>query len=212
MLSFEEKNRLAVVYSATCKSFEKVLDPDVLKLQIDDLSDFDFEQITHALSVYRTDPKNRFWPKASEIRAIINPQPDTKQVAIELAYKIDKAVKKHGYNWASGQQQGGATYYKGGSNLYHTFKDAVIAELGPLGWHAICARGGWLSVRNSANEMDEGIFIAQMRDQIQASYSLEKQGFDITQIEMPKDKAIESNRNAGLTAIDFNNLGLRNEN
>lgn len=208
MLNNSEKLELSKIVMATAKYYDKALDADVVRMIVEDLSDISFEQIAKAFFEYRRNPKNKFWPKSSDIRAIVYPQADNREIAITLAYKIDKSIRDHGYNWAIGQFQGGEIYYKGGKTLHHTFKDAVIAELGPLGWHAICSRGGWLAVRNSANEMDEGIFIAQMRDQIQASYSLEKQGVDITRIEMPDNRKIESNDL--LNVIGFRSRELRN--
>lgn len=73
--------------------------------------------------------------------------------------------------------------------MVRSFREAVIGELGAVAWHAICCRGGWLNLRNSSVEMDEGQFIAQLRDQIESSMALAAQGVDVTKIEMPKPKA-----------------------
>lgn len=188
--------------------YAQALDQRQIELYADVLSSFPIEQVLQAGKAYMVDSNNsRFPMPPHKIMDIYKPkQADSREVAVALARRIDKAVRDFGYNWAHGQLQGGETYYKGGGLLHLTFKDAVIAELGPLGWHAICSRGGWLSVRNSANEMDEGTFIAQMRDQIQASHNLEKQGFDVTKIEMPDKKTITHDAsNSLLDAIGYKN-------
>lgn len=191
----EEKKEVAKMFMVTAKLYDRDIGADVALLIVEDLEDLGFEKIKNALSVYRKDSKNKFWPKASDIRNIINPQINSKEFAITLARKIDATISKYGWNWEHGQFINGEKYYYGGGKYHWTFKEAVIAELGELGWHSICSRGGWLNVRNSANEMDEGQFIPQLVGQIESSFNLQKQGIDITLIEMPKPAIIEYEQN-----------------
>lgn len=148
------------------------------------LQDLNFQKVMDAYDVAMQKSKTGKPPLVSHIREIVNPEIDSRFFAVELARKIDGAISKFGYNWAMGDIVNGEKYYLGGGKYHWTFKEAVIAELGDLAWHSICMRGGWENVRNSANEMEEGMFIAQMRDQLQASYALKKQGVDVTKIEM----------------------------
>ncbi len=207
MWNNDERKIFGNALVTTAKLYDKEIGIDVAKLVIDDLEDLHFDQCLQALVSFRRDSKNKFWPRASDIRAIINPPLDSRTIAIEMARKIDKAVAKHGWVWQEGfyaVKDGISFRYWNDSdgNIFYSFKEAVISELGDIGWHTICARGGWLRVRDSANSMEEGIFISQMRDQIQASIALKQQGLDITMIEMPKREQIEE----GLQKQDFTKL------
>lgn len=191
----EQKSEFAKNYVLTCKLYDKQVDFDIARLVVNDLSDLNFEQCLLALVEYRKSDKNKFWPKSSDLRAIVQPKPDKREIATILARNIDRAVAKHGYTWSMGTFIAGNVYFLGGGKWHWTFKEAVIAELGEIAWHAICVKGGWELLRNSANEMDEGQFIAQLRDQIQSSYNLKEQGIDVTKIEMPEHKGIEYKEN-----------------
>jgi len=128
----------------------------------------------------------------AELREAINPLVDKKAFATELARKIDKAISRHGYNWDKGFFGPNGIYWENDQgHIFTSFKEAVISEIGPVGWHVVCARGGWLNTRNSANEMEQGIFFAQMREQIAASLQLSEQGVDVAKIVMPtKEKTL----------------------
>lgn len=202
-MTSEQKNEVARLYNATCKVFDKVLDADVLKMQVEDLADLPFEKVMRALIDYRRNAKNTTWPRANKIREIINPKIDTKDLAVELSRKIDKAISKFGWGWSEGVFINGETYFLGGGKYHWTFKDAVIAELGEIGWHVIATRG-WIQLRNSANEMNEGVFIAQLQNQVQSSLNLASQGVDITKIELPSSKKKETE-----IAFDFSKNNLK---
>lgn len=184
----EQKSEFAKAYVMTCKLYDKTVELDLARMVVTDLLDLNFEKCFSALAEYRRDSRNKFWPKSADIRGIVQPSPSSRDVAITLARKIDQCVARYGYNWSMGTFIEGDIYFFGGGAYHWTFKEAVIAEIGALGWHAICSRGGWSHVRNSANEMEEGTFIAQMRDQIESSQNLQRQGVDITKIEMIEHK------------------------
>lgn len=171
----------------TARYYNRELEPDVIVMMADDLSTLPFPEVMEAFLKYRRNPKNRTFPLPAQILDIVHPEPDSREFATVLARKIDLAVAKHGWNWEQG------FYHKDGNwweddkgNIFSSFKEAVISELGEIGWHTICSRGGWIATRNSANEMEEGIFISQCRDQIQASYNLQKQGIDVSKIALPQ--------------------------
>lgn len=205
MWTKDQRTDFANVYILTSKIFDKEISYDLAKMVVEDLQDLDFQKCYDALSEYRKSNKYKFWPKPSDIRAIVNPSADPRQIAILTARKIDAAVKKYGWTWYLGDRIEGNTYFLGGGKYHWTFKEAVIAECGAIAWHAICQRGHWMDVRNSANEMEEHTFIAQMRDQIEASYNLQLQGIDILKIEMPKIKdELEYAEKAQIENVKFN--------
>lgn len=143
MLTTSEKNELSKIYAATCKAFDKVLEPDVLKMQIEDLADLGFEQILSALKIYRSDEKNLYWPRASKIRAIINPTLSLDSASNEAASRIREAISKFG--WCNG---GDAEKFIGG-----------------LGWDIVQKSGGWKYLcENHGINLSPLTFHAQARD------------------------------------------------
>jgi hypothetical protein len=143
MLTANEKIEIAKIYSATCKQFDKVLEPDVLKMQVEDLADIQFLKIVHALNEYRLDPKNISWPRANRIRQIINPIASEESVANEVASRIRHAVPKYG--WCNRNE---AMEYIGEMGA------AIVERMG--GWQYVCENLGLV--------LNPATFHAQCRD------------------------------------------------
>ena len=116
---------------------------------------------------------------------------DLRSVANEIARKIDKAVFDFGYTWEVGYFYQGQRYWTDkANNIYYSFKEACTAQLGEQAWTAINNRGGWSALCASSNEMEEGMFIAQLRDQLQSQMTLEQKGVDVTKISFEKKEEI----------------------
>lgn len=162
----------------------------VISMYLDDLAaELTFSQAIEACTRYRRDKRNTRFPLPAQLIEAVKPAADPKALANVLTRKIENAVAHHGYTWEAGFDYQGGRYWEarvdGKTKTFATFREAVIAELGEIAWHAICQRGGWMAVRNSMSEMNEGTFVAQMRDQIEATIQLAKSGVDVTQIGMP---------------------------
>lgn len=174
--------------------------PSAVLYQASLLEDLNFEQTVKALDSFMKTTKVARPPLPSQIISIVQPEADKRELAVIVARSIDRAIAKYGYNWSWGERVNGETYFLGSGKYHWTFKEAVIAELGEIAWHVICSRGGWEQIRNSANEMAEGQFIAQLREHVEAAYSLQSQGIDITAIDMPKKESIENTNVIALSA------------
>lgn len=143
MLTNEQKTEIARIYALTCKAFDKTLDADVLKMQVEDLSDLDFEQIKKALENYRIDEKSTIWPRAGKIRALVNPVMSADAVANEAASLIREAISKFG--WPNGSE--------------------ARKFVGELGWAIVERSGGWSSLcENHGLSINPLTFHAQSRD------------------------------------------------
>lgn len=165
------------------------LDASRLDLYAKVLNKYPLANVLSAGDQYMMDTKNSRFPIPPHVIMDIykTKESDSRELAIQLVRKIDQAVIRHGGIWETGYFHERGNYWESVTGkTFLSFKEAVLDELGEIGWHAICTRGGWTSVCKSSNEMEEGVYIAQMRDQIQASISLSRQGVDVTQIEMPK--------------------------
>lgn len=157
MLTNNEKNEIGRIYAATCKSFDKILDPDVLKLQVEDLADLEFSQIVSALTKYRSDPKNNFWPRASKLREIIFPKQSIETLANEAASRIRQAISDYGWNDPQGAKK----------------------FIGDLGWNIVLRSGGWMYLcENHGVELSPLTFHAQARDLAKAM--LESESLNLT--------------------------------
>lgn len=205
-MNHEERIKVGEVWVGIAGMYDKQINPQSLRIMLDAVDDISFEKLMRAMNDWTKTSKLSRHPYPADLIAMVNPEIDKKLVAIDLARKIDKAVAKHGYNWQEGFFHSDGNYWNDDKgNKFYSFKEAVISELGEIGWHAICARGGWLRVRESANAMEEGTFIAQMRDQIQSSMALAEAGHDVTKIEMPKREQLSYNEHEFKTA-DFKSL------
>lgn len=190
MMTQDQKNKIATVLAYMCEYYSKSLSKPAIQMMVEDLADLDFQQVYDAFGTYRKDPRNSQFPLPAKIREVINPAIEKRNVAVELAYKVDKAIKDHGYNWVDGYYSENGNYWIGkDKQVFRSFKEAVVSELGEIGWHAICSRGGWANLSASANKMQEGQFISQMRDQIQATIVLKEQGVDVARIGMPSKES-----------------------
>lgn len=184
-MNLEERKRIGELWVGLGSMYGKEIPRQTMTLMLNAIQDLNPLSIEKVLNEWAVKSKLGRHPLPVEIREAINPTLNSRDVANELARKIDKAVGRYGYMWASGVMGPDGFYWDGGGEKWGSFKEAVIAELGDVGWHVVCSRGGWSHVRESANEMDEGQFIAQMRDQIESTIRLKQSGVDVTKISMP---------------------------
>lgn len=187
MWTQEQRNVFGELLVVTCKIYGFDMGRDVARLTIEDLQDLDALQCLAALTSYRKNPKNKTWPRAADIRALVQPDVDENAVAVELAHKIDHLIARMGYNWEQGVYVGAEenVFLNTRNEVFATFKEAVISEVGEIGWKVIQSRGGWLNLRNSSNEMEEGTFKAQFRDHVKSVISRSRAGYEISDLALP---------------------------
>lgn len=195
----EQRNNLGQILASMGVIYGRNdLTPPVLSMYLDDLeaAGLSFANAVIACTRYRRDKKNIRFPLPAQLIDAARPEFEPKTLATDIARRIDKACADHGWNWDQGffhsfsPDSDQATFYfeantPEGPKSFWTFKEAVIAELGEIGWNAICARGGWTQIHQSSKEMPEGTFIAQLRDQIESTIALARQGVDVTRIGLP---------------------------
>ncbi len=143
MLTNSEKTEVAKLYASTCKAFDKILDADVLRMQVEDLCDLEYLKIIQAFEIYRKDSRNITWPRANRIRDLINRKQSNESLANECASRIRSAVTKFG--WPN--------------------EDLAKAYVGELGWKIVERSGGWMFIcQNLGVELNLLTFHAQARD------------------------------------------------
>jgi hypothetical protein len=81
-------------------------------------------------------------------------------------------------------------YLGRGGEWFNSFDEAVVSEIGEVGLRVIRSRG-WSALACSSNEMDEGQYIAQLRDQIESSMRLGNTGVSVENIKIPSREKSE---------------------
>lgn len=201
-MTHEERVQIGSMWIAIAEMNGKEISQVSLKLMIDSVSDLPGNKIIQAMNQWIATSKQPRPPLPAEIRELVLPKSSDRDLAVDISRNIDCAISRHGWNWEEGYYGHDGQYWEDSSyNRFNTFKAAFISELGVIAWHAVCSRGGWHMVRNSANEMEEGTFIAQLRDQIECSMSLSRSGVDVTRIEMPKKQAPLDSEDSGLFLV-----------
>lgn len=168
--------------------------PDVtVAMYAKDLEHIPIDTLMELFSTYRKDSRNKFPPMPAWFIEQLNPETrvDPKLLAIELARRIDKAVKDHGSSWDEGYWSDQGNYWESKGTAFLCFEDACRHELGDVGFKAVMMRGGWKSLRQAANDMSEGTFIAQMRDDLIALITNAQAGVDVTRLGMPDQRPLE---------------------
>lgn len=187
-----EKAKISAYWLGLASMYGKEITSKGMEIMLEAVSDLNPNSVLNALENWvRVTTQNRH-PFPSEIREMINPKIDLRAAANEIARKIDKAVFDFGYVWEGGyfDSNGNRYWLDKKGNRYESFKAAFIAELGEQAWRAVNARGGWAAVAESSNEMEEGMFIAQLRDQVQSQMLLEQKGVDVTKISFEQKERI----------------------
>lgn len=182
----EERSKIAQQWAMVAAMHGKDLSTPLLRMMLDAVADLPASSVAKALSDWIRTSKQPRHPYPAEVRDIVNPKLDDRQVADGIARSIDRACLKHGRYWANGCMGPDGFYWEDAKkNRYGSFIEAAKADLGEVGLHAVMSRGGWEATAESSDSMEEGIFIAQMRDQVQASLALSRAGVELSQIVMP---------------------------
>lgn len=166
----EEQEKLikkAIVLNAQFYGLE--LSASVLALYMQDLEDLPAEAILDAYRAYRQNPVNKTSPLPAQIRALIKPQANSRQIAQEIANRCFGAIRRFGY----------------------TKPQQARAFIGELGWRLIERRGGWVHHCQNTMESDIPILTAQFRDAI-SSYAEQKDLPDDQYFQMQKIEFTET--------------------
>lgn len=127
----------------TTKYYGREINPEVITMMADDLSDLSFSDVLNAYTLYRRDPKNKSMPLPAQIRDLISPTLTPIAQAREILERIKYAITKFGY--ASGLEA-------------HRY-------IGDIGWNVVRRSGGWHAICES-DIFSNSSRQAQMRDSI----------------------------------------------
>lgn len=126
----------------------------VILMQVSDMEDLEFDDVTRAFDSYRKNPKNRVPPLPADIRNLIQPAQTDEQLAIDSASRIVQAITKYGY----------------------TNPDRAKRFIGELGWEIVRREGGWENLCERLRDHEIGMFKAQTRELAKSLISRSRAG------------------------------------
>lgn len=150
-----ERKEILRIYALTAAYYREKLQDEVLRMYVADLDDIPFQEIRRAFDLYRKNRINRRTPMPADLVAILNPESSPVDEGNQVAALLLKCVARKGYNWTMP-----------GSWKYDapTFPEAVIKEVGTLGWAVIQDLGGWAAVCDYVQRSNPTTVVAQIRD------------------------------------------------
>jgi len=186
MMTREEKIRVAQKIAMVNSIYSFKIADDAAMYQAELLADLPYVLVIAAFDDLVKNNTTGRPPSVGHVRQKLEPKTDDRSLSIELSRKVLKALNNHGWSWQHGYYENGKPYFEDDKgNRFNNFREAVISELGNLGWEIIETRGGWQNLALMANEQEEGIYAAQLRDQIEATLKNKKAGVDISKIQIP---------------------------
>lgn len=138
-----EKLEISKLWFATAKLYDKVLDQDMLNLLTLDVDDLNAQDVINALNIYRKDKKNKFWPKASDVRELVIPSFSDESIGRDTSARIIAAIPHCGYD------------------------NGLLAKdyIGEFGWNIVNRLGGWVFLcQNVGLSISNSALAAQIRD------------------------------------------------
>lgn len=109
---------------ATSAYYQLKLDPQVIPMYAEDLSDLSLPSVIQAYKSWRTNPKNFRFPLPGQIRNIVCPDVNPEDQGRDAAARIVSALSKFGY----------------------TNSNEAKLYIGSLGWKVVERQGGWAAL------------------------------------------------------------------
>ncbi len=163
----DQTQKLKEVIALTAAYYGFNLNPQVLLMYVDDLAEFDYQDVINAYQNYRKNPKNRTMPLPAQIIGILTPEISQESQANIITGRIREAIGKFG--WANPGE--------------------AKAHIGEIGWRVIGRFGGWSSVcENHGLSINPGQFNAQAREQVKAILEEEKLGLGFLHKALPYEQ------------------------
>lgn len=172
MFSREEKQVISKTIINAGKYFGSHMEPEVVQMIIEMFESemVEYDQILIAYKKYSLNPKNRFWPKASEIMELIRPTVSEDAIATATVLRIEEAICKFGWSNPQGAKE----------------------FVGELGWKVIQRNGGWKHLcEDHGTGIQSGTFHAQTRTAVKATLEMIAAGRNDEPIALPEGRKNE---------------------
>lgn len=163
-MTTNEVQNLKKILIVTAAYYGKELSDEVVRLQVGDLQDLDYDRVVRGFESFRRDPKNKFAPLPADIRALADPAESEVDVGRDTAVRLIAALAKHGADWARGYLAGGMRNFDGGGQRWLTWGEAAKAEIGEIGLAIVARYNGWSQFHSTYNYAQATSMQAQLRD------------------------------------------------
>ena len=163
--------------------YDKKLSPQQIAMYAEDLSTVPIEDLVRSIRLYRSNPKNSFFPLPAKLLESIRPQETAEDCARLAESEIWEAVGAYG--WPNANR--------------------ARSALGALAWEGVERFGGWARVCEGANE-DGATFRAQMRNVLESVYRRAQQGRLEERVALPSPDQIPIEVRERLKAIGLHRM------
>lgn len=181
-MNTQQRNLIGERWIGLAQMYGKEVTKSALTIMLTSIEDLDPAKVLQALDKWAVNSKLARHPFPAELRELINPKVENRDLAIETTQRIRQAVSKFG--WPN--------------------PDQARAFIGEEGWVAVSRMGGWQWLcQNLGVEIPEHAFIAQTRDALNSRLNLESAGIDTSK------PAIEQAKNSGSFADLIKGIGIK---
>lgn len=156
----EERRIVGKCWLNLAQMYGKEIPQQTLTMMLDAVQDLDTQKMLDAFPRWASTSKLGRYPYPVELRELVEPTADNRDMARETSLRIKQAVTKFGYV---------------------NQRDARLF-IGEEGWIVVERFGGWVHLcQNLGTEIPEHAFLAQCRDALESQLKLKGAGFDIAQ-------------------------------
>lgn len=153
----DETRELKRMVIAASNYYERQLSDDAVRMYVLDMQDLDFNEVVIAMTSYRKNAMNIRMFLPAHIRDLITPKINSIDLARETAVRIREAIRNFGW---PGEKE---------AQLF----------LGNSAWRVVRRFGGWGHLcENLGTKIQEGQFMAQVRDAVESNIKLERAGIN----------------------------------
>lgn len=135
------KAQIAQKIIGLAEYYDKTLTENQIEMFVEDLSVLTQDELNYAISRYRRNPDNSFFPLPGKLIALVHPVITEKDEAQDASHLIIAAVSKFGY----------------------TNPSPARMYMGELSWQAVQRMGGWKHLCEILTPDNEGMIKAQIR-------------------------------------------------
>lgn len=167
------REEILKIITITAEYYGRQIGPGTIATMADDLAEFPQHAVLAAYARYRKDPANRAFPMPAQIIGILTRDVGPRDLAIETAGRIRKAISEFGWN---------------------NPRDAKTF-IGESGWGVIDSFGGWAHLcENLGVTINETTFYAQLRDTVESKIKLNKANYDSDRpaLDQARDRGLKS--------------------
>ncbi len=160
----DQREKLTEAITALCGFFNKDMPDIAFRMYAKLLMEHPFDSVMDAVQRVLRDPSVRAMPTPAQVMATVHPPISPAADARDVATILFATCRKKGDFWNAGTFVNGQLYFEGKGQFWPTFEEALMAEVGEVGFAVVKRYGGWGAFWSVYNLSPDGVFLAQVRD------------------------------------------------